>query len=50
MNTVLLILIAIAAVYVVAWSSRRFAQLLTGDGYGHRPVPRTTFDQSKLVR
>ncbi|UYM05300.1 hypothetical protein [Solicola gregarius] len=50
MNTVILIVLAIAAVYAIAWTTRRFAQLISGDGYGHRPAPRSTFDQSVLRR
>ena len=50
MNTITLILIAIAAVYAASSAARLFLRLLSGDGYGHRPAPRSNFDQSVLHR
>lgn len=50
MNTAILILIAIAAVFAVAWSTVRYAHLIRSDGYGHRPTPPTHYDQSILGR
>lgn len=50
MNLIVLILLAIVATYAVAWSTVRYARLVSGDGYGHRPTPRTHYDQSALGR
>ena len=50
MNTLVLILIAIAALAAVTWTTARYARLISYDGYGHRPAPRSHLDQSILLR
>lgn len=47
MNTMMLILLALAATAAVVWTTQRFARLIADDGYGHRPAPRSHYDEER---
>lgn len=42
--TYLIILLAVAAAIAIVWTARHFSHLITEDGYGHRPPPRSHHD------
>lgn len=46
MNIAALIILAVVAAFALAWLAIRYAHLIAGDGYGHRPIPRSHYDRS----
>lgn len=47
MTTLILILLPLVAATALAWTTRLIIRLITTDGYGRRPAPRSHHDEER---